>query len=113
MLKWRTPTRTCRICYRHLVRFPLLGWQEPGLKVLPEPPPRLVVAEVPTLPVTVMDQVVPPGLDTTAALELLRTGTDQGDQEVLVVPGVLEVHLEDLEDLVDLVDLVDLEDLVR
>ena len=52
-----------------------------------------------------MDQVVPPGLDTTAALELLRTGTDQGDQEVLVVPGVLEVHLEDLEDLVDLVDL--------
>ena len=29
-------------------------------------------------------------------------------QEVLVVPGVLEVHLEDLEDLVDPVDLVDL-----
>ena len=46
---------------------------------------------VPTLLAIVMDLVGLPGLDTTAALELLlQIGLDQGGLEVLVVQGDLE-----------------------
>jgi hypothetical protein len=77
LLKWQTPTKTSRTCCHPRVRSLPLGWPEPDLKVLLEPRHNLVVVEVVlTLQATVMDLVAHPGLDTTAALEVLEAPGD-------------------------------------